>query len=95
VIVLAPHLLTQLSAELQRWLLWLGSGLAGSARPQPAALGREIDPWRAYAKRLFCSTGSRHENRPRLIFAVKTRWRAGMPQSAARLTSTAPLQLIW
>jgi NAD(P)-dependent dehydrogenase (short-subunit alcohol dehydrogenase family) len=37
--VLAPHLLTHLlSAELQGRLLWLGSGLAGSARPQPAAL---------------------------------------------------------
>jgi NAD(P)-dependent dehydrogenase (short-subunit alcohol dehydrogenase family) len=38
--VLAPHLLTHLlAAELQGRLLWLGSGLAGSARPQPAALG--------------------------------------------------------
>jgi NAD(P)-dependent dehydrogenase (short-subunit alcohol dehydrogenase family) len=43
--VLAPHLLTHLlSAELRGRLLWLGSGLAGSARPQPAALGRETDP---------------------------------------------------
>ena len=54
VIVLAPHLLTQLSAELQRWLLWLGSGLAGSARPQPAALGWETDPRRAYAESKAC-----------------------------------------
>jgi NAD(P)-dependent dehydrogenase (short-subunit alcohol dehydrogenase family) len=38
--VLAPHLLTHLlAAELQGRLLWLGSGLVGSARPQPAALG--------------------------------------------------------
>ena len=43
VIVLAPHLLTQLSAELQRWLLWLGSGVAGSARRSPRPLaGRPI-----------------------------------------------------
>ena len=53
-IVLAPHLLTRLSAELRRWLLWLGSGLAGSARPQPAALGRETDPRRAYAESKAC-----------------------------------------
>jgi hypothetical protein len=53
--VLAPHLLTHvLSAEPQGRLLWLGSGLAGSARPQPAALGREIDPRRAYAESRAC-----------------------------------------
>jgi hypothetical protein len=53
--VLAPHLLTHLlSAELQGRLLWLGSGLAGSARPQPAALGRETDPRRAYAESKAC-----------------------------------------
>jgi NAD(P)-dependent dehydrogenase (short-subunit alcohol dehydrogenase family) len=58
--VLAPHLLTQLlSAELQGRLLWLGSGLSGFARPQPAALGRETDPRRAYAESKACdaSTG--------------------------------------
>ncbi len=53
--VLAPHLLTHLlSAELQGRLLWLGSGLAGSVRPQPAALGRETDPRRAYAESKAC-----------------------------------------
>ena len=53
--VLAPHLLTHLlSAELQGRLLWLGSGPAGSARPQPAALGRETDPRRAYAESKAC-----------------------------------------
>jgi NAD(P)-dependent dehydrogenase (short-subunit alcohol dehydrogenase family) len=53
--VLAPHLLTHLlSDELQGRLLWLGSGLAGSARPQPAALGRETDPRRAYAESKAC-----------------------------------------
>jgi NAD(P)-dependent dehydrogenase (short-subunit alcohol dehydrogenase family) len=53
--VLAPHLLTHLmSAELQGRLLWLGSGLAGSARPQPAAIGRETDPRRAYAESKAC-----------------------------------------
>jgi NAD(P)-dependent dehydrogenase (short-subunit alcohol dehydrogenase family) len=47
--VLAPHLLTHLlSAELQGRLLWLGSGLAGSARPKHAALGRETDPRRPW-----------------------------------------------
>jgi hypothetical protein len=46
-----PHLLTDLlSAEVQGRLLWLGSGLAGSVRPQPAALGREADPRRAYTE---------------------------------------------
>ena len=40
--VLAPHLRThRLSAELQGRLLWLSSGLAGSARSRPAARG----PW--------------------------------------------------
>ena len=58
--VLAPHLLTHLlSAELQGRLLWLGSGLAGSARPQPAALGRETDPRRAYAESKACDVAGR------------------------------------
>ena len=56
--VLAPHLLThRLSAELQGRLLWLRSGLAGSARPRPAALGREADPRRAYAESKACDVG--------------------------------------
>jgi NAD(P)-dependent dehydrogenase (short-subunit alcohol dehydrogenase family) len=53
--VLAPHLLTHLlSTALQGRLLRLGSGLAGSARPQPAALGRQTDPRRAYAESKAC-----------------------------------------
>jgi len=49
--VLAPHLLTQLlSTELQDRLLWLGSGLAGSTRPQPAALAGNRSAARARRK---------------------------------------------
>ena len=56
--VLAPHLRThRLSAELQGRLLWLGSGLAGSARSRPAALGRQADPRRAYAESKACDVG--------------------------------------
>jgi NAD(P)-dependent dehydrogenase (short-subunit alcohol dehydrogenase family) len=53
--VLAPHLLTHLlSDELRGRLLWLGSGVAGSAHPQPATLGRETDPRQAYAESKAC-----------------------------------------
>ena len=53
--VLAPHLLTHLlSTELRGRLLWLGSGVAGSERPQPATLGRDTDPWRAYVESKAC-----------------------------------------
>lgn len=53
--VLAPHLLTHLlSAELRGRLIWLGSGMAGSIAPRPAALGRETDSWRAYAESKAC-----------------------------------------
>ena len=53
--VLAPHLLTTLLAEqLTRRLIWLGSGMAGSGRPNPAALGGERNPSRAYADSKAC-----------------------------------------
>lgn len=53
--VLAPHLLTALLAEqLSGRLLWLGSGLAGSGRPRPSALGGERDPRQAYADSKAC-----------------------------------------
>ena len=48
--VLAPHLLTALLGDAVRSrLLWLGSGMAGSGRPKPTALGGERDPRQAYA----------------------------------------------
>jgi len=53
--VLAPHLLTHLlSTELRGRLVWLGSGVAGSGRPQPATLGQDTDPWRAYVESKAC-----------------------------------------
>lgn len=48
--VLAPHLLTVLLADaLGGRLLWLGSGMARSGRPDPAAMGAVRDPRQAYA----------------------------------------------
>ena len=53
--VLAPHLLTHLlAAHLSERLLWLGSGMAGSGRPDPATLGRRQEPSRAYADSKAC-----------------------------------------
>ena len=53
--VLAPHLLTALLADLvTERLLWLGSGMAGSGRPKPSALGGERDPRQAYADSKAC-----------------------------------------
>ncbi len=53
--VLAPHLLTALLAEhVRERLLWLGSGMAGSGRPKPSALGGERDPRQAYADSKAC-----------------------------------------
>ena len=48
--VLAPHLLTALLTDsLTGRLLWLGSGMAGSGRPDPDDPGRSTEPSRAYA----------------------------------------------
>lgn len=48
--VLAPHLLTSLLADqLRGRLIWLGSGMAGSGRPDPDDPGRATEPRRAYA----------------------------------------------
>jgi NAD(P)-dependent dehydrogenase (short-subunit alcohol dehydrogenase family) len=53
--VLAPHLLTHLlAADLGGRLLWLGSGMARSGRPDPATLGRPQEPSRAYADSKAC-----------------------------------------
>ena len=53
--VLAPHLLTALLSDVVTdRLLWLGSGMVGSGRPDPAALGRETDPRQAYADSKAC-----------------------------------------
>ena len=53
--VLAPHLLTSLLAgHLTGRLLWLGSGMAGSGRPKPTALGGSREPRQAYADSKAC-----------------------------------------
>jgi NAD(P)-dependent dehydrogenase (short-subunit alcohol dehydrogenase family) len=53
--VLAPHLLTSLLRDhLSGRLLWLGSGMAGSGRVRPDALGAERDPRQAYADSKAC-----------------------------------------
>jgi NAD(P)-dependent dehydrogenase (short-subunit alcohol dehydrogenase family) len=53
--VLAPHLLTTLLTEqLTGRLIWLGSGMAGSGRPDPNALGAERNPGQAYADSKAC-----------------------------------------
>jgi NAD(P)-dependent dehydrogenase (short-subunit alcohol dehydrogenase family) len=53
--VLAPHLLTHLlAADLGGRLLWLGSGMARSGRPDPATLGGPQEPSRAYADSKAC-----------------------------------------
>jgi NAD(P)-dependent dehydrogenase (short-subunit alcohol dehydrogenase family) len=53
--VLAAHLLTHLlAADLGGRLLWLGSGMATSGRPDPATLGRRQEPSRAYADSKAC-----------------------------------------
>lgn len=47
---LAPHALTAfLGDHLRRRLVFLGSGMAGSGRVRPEALGHEDDPRQAYA----------------------------------------------
>lgn len=53
--VLAPHLLTGLlRTHVTGRVLWLGSGMAASGRPDAAALGQERDPRRAYAESKAC-----------------------------------------
>lgn len=53
--VLAPHLLTALLADqLTDRLVWLGSGMAGSGRPKPSALGGERNTRQAYADSKAC-----------------------------------------
>lgn len=48
--VLAPHVLTALLAEqITGRVLWLGSGMAGSGRPDPDDPGAATEPRRAYA----------------------------------------------
>ncbi len=54
--VLAPHLLTALLAkQITGRLVWLGSGMAGSGRPKPSALGGERSPRQAYADSKACN----------------------------------------
>lgn len=53
--VLAPHLLTVLLGEqMTDRLVWLGSGMAGSGRPDPEHLGEQHDPAQAYADSKAC-----------------------------------------
>lgn len=53
--VLAAHLLTTLLADhVRSRLVWLGSGMAGSGRPDPARLGHLQDAQRAYADSKAC-----------------------------------------
>lgn len=53
--VLAPHLLTTLlSDQITDRLIWLGSGMAGSGRPDPAHLGEPQESSRAYADSKAC-----------------------------------------
>jgi len=70
--VLAPHLLTALLADqLTGRLLWLGSGMAGSGRPKPTALGGERDPRQAYADSKACDV------------ALALAWGRRLPQLAS------------
>jgi len=70
--VLAPHLLTALVGDvLTGRLLWLGSGLAGSGRPKPSALGGEREPRQAYADSKACDV------------ALAVGWGRRLPQLAS------------
>lgn len=53
--VLAPHLLTALLGKAVRdRIVWLGSGMAASGRPDPDRLGEVTDPSRAYSDSKAC-----------------------------------------
>lgn len=74
--VLAPHLLTALLADHLAGrpgsrLLWLGSGMAGSGRPKPSALGGEREPRQAYADSKACDV------------ALAQAWGRRLPQVAS------------
>ncbi len=70
--VLAPHLLTALLADhVRQRLLWLGSGMVGSGRPDPAALGSQRDPHQAYADSKACDV------------ALAVAWGARLPRIAS------------
>jgi len=50
-----PHLLTALLGDAVRdRIVWLGSGMAGSGRPDPDRLGEVTDPQQAYRDSLAC-----------------------------------------
>ena len=71
--VLAPHLLTSLlQGHLSGRLLWLGSGMAGSGRPKPTALGGEREPRQAYADSKACD----------IALALAWGRRLGLPSAA-------------
>ncbi len=85
--VLAPHLLTSLLGDAVRSrLLWLGSGMAGSGRPKPTALGGSREPRQAYADSKACDVALAlgwARRRPDLVVAavdpgwVKTKLASG------------------
>jgi NAD(P)-dependent dehydrogenase (short-subunit alcohol dehydrogenase family) len=53
--VLAPHLLTALLVDdIRDRVVWLGSGMAASGRPDPERLGEQLDPEQAYADSKAC-----------------------------------------
>ena len=72
--VLAPHLLTALLSDALRGrLLWLGSGMAGSGRPKPTALGSAREPRQAYADSKACDVAlalAWARRRPDLVVAA-------------------------
>lgn len=70
--VLAPHLLTHLLADvIGDRLLWLGSGMAGSGRPDPSMLGGPQPASRAYADSKACDV------------ALAMAWGRRLPQLAS------------
>jgi NAD(P)-dependent dehydrogenase (short-subunit alcohol dehydrogenase family) len=70
--VLAPHLLTHLlGSQVRSRVVWLGSGMAGSGRPEPATLGRPQPAQRAYADSKACDV------------ALAVAWGARLPQIAS------------
>jgi NAD(P)-dependent dehydrogenase (short-subunit alcohol dehydrogenase family) len=95
--VLAPHLLTHLLApDLRGRLLWLGSGMASSGRPDPATLGRPQEPSRAYADSKACDVAlalAWHRRIPTVVSAavdpgwVKTK--LAVPGAPGDVTSSA------
>jgi NAD(P)-dependent dehydrogenase (short-subunit alcohol dehydrogenase family) len=70
--VLAPHLLTSLLADqIVDRVVWLGSGMASSGRPDPDNLGRPQEPSGAYADSKACDV------------ALAVAWRSRLSDAAS------------